>query len=132
MKPANLPELPERPRIRKPWERDRQITFNEMESKTDTSQGNSTDVNVIVERFARTGMLPPTTLPGGREPQFADVTGLQKDLTTLIEDGKSALDDLKIAETKHKKQKQQETTDKITELEKELKEAKNPPEIPEA
>jgi len=75
------------PYVRRPWERHRTITVVEGESKTDTSFGNETNINKIIARFSRTGILPADQ---GGQPQYADVTHLQKDLTEIIEDGRAA------------------------------------------
>ena len=75
------------PYVRRPWERHRTITLVEGESKTDTSFGNETNINKIIARFSRTGILPADQ---GREPQYADVTHLQKDLTEVIAEGRAA------------------------------------------
>lgn len=75
-----------RPTIRKPWERQRVITPVGETSCTDTSFGNDTDINNIVARFARTGQMPPPQ----KEPKYADVTGLQGDLTEMLQKGKEA------------------------------------------
>lgn len=65
--------------VRPPWCRSRVITLNGEPSMTQASHYDQTDVNAIVERFHRTGVLPtPLT-----QPQYADVTGLQGDLTDL-------------------------------------------------
>ncbi len=99
------------PKVRQPLSRTRSITdMGENPMKTDTSQGNDTDVNRIVARFARTGTLPNNT----REPQYGDVTELQGDLTELIqkgEDGKTKLRELKEHE-KREKDLQQEKREK--------------------
>jgi len=75
------------PYVRRPWERHRTITLVEGESKTDTSFGNETNINKIIARFSRTGIIPTDQ---GREPQYADVTHLQKDLTEVISEGRAA------------------------------------------
>lgn len=91
--------------LRKPFHRTRsQLSFEGRESKTDTSFGNDTDVNNIVARFARTGQLPP---PQG-QPQYADVTGLQQDLTTIIQKGKDAQKELDKHQRENDKQKQKQ------------------------
>lgn len=53
---------------------------------TDQSMARETDINVIVGRFMKTG-LPPVTL--GRQPIFADFTGLPHDLRAAIEMARS-------------------------------------------
>lgn len=81
----------EKPKINKPWERERKITDLEgQQSKVDRSHGNDTDVNKIVARFSRTGVLP-----GNPEAaQYADVSNLQEDLTDLMERVKTATAEL--------------------------------------
>lgn len=97
-----------RPGLRKPYERHRTITVCEGESATDPSFSHDTDVNTIVSRFARTGVMPP-----GKPGQYADVTGLQGDLTELIEDGKKATSDLREARDKINREiKEKEETEK--------------------
>jgi hypothetical protein len=60
------------------------------ESKTQNNQKDETDINAIVRRYKRTGVLPN----GGREPQYRDVTGLQgSDLGTVILDTRQRIDD---------------------------------------
>lgn len=49
---------------------------------TDTSHGNDTDVNKIIARFERTGILPQPT----QQPAYADCTPFNRDLTELIGD----------------------------------------------
>lgn len=60
-----------------PLERRSLAFYTVGESKTRQSEKASSDVNAIVERFARTGVLPPNT----KQPIYDDVTGLQGDLT---------------------------------------------------
>jgi len=82
--------------IRKPYERVRsQIRYegDRGNSVTDRSFGNDTDVNKIVARFARTGEIPE-----GNQGQYADVTGLQGELTDLIGESREALQKYKAAE----------------------------------
>lgn len=82
------------PQIRKPWERVRvPLDLEGQVNKTDTSFGNDTDVNKIVERFKRTGVFP-TPPPDQPDPQYADVTGLQTDLTEALEKGREAQEEL--------------------------------------
>lgn len=52
------------------------------ESRVDDSFGNDTDVNKIVERFARTGYLPEGS--PSVQPVYQDVTNVQEDLTVLL------------------------------------------------
>lgn len=69
-----------KPVVRHPFSRLRVLTVNVGESLTHQSHAESCDVNNIISRYDRTGVLP---LPS-REPQYGDVTGLQGELTTLL------------------------------------------------
>lgn len=60
-----------------PLERRSLAFYTVGESMTRQSEKASADVNAIVERFARTGQLPPNI----KQPIYDDVTGLQVDLT---------------------------------------------------
>lgn len=68
------------PRVRRPGTRVRQVFCPVGESMTQQQHKDQTDVNAIVERFERTGSLPPNMGQG----QFADVSELQGDLSDLI------------------------------------------------
>lgn len=71
------------PPFRKPMSRIAvQVDFSHEQSLTHQSHAETTDINNIIGRFARTGQLPPAQ----RQGQFADVTHLTKDLTTLYND----------------------------------------------
>lgn len=84
-------EKQQKPTIRRPWTRTRQyVDLTGQESKVDTSHGNDTNINNIVARFARTGQLPKCD----ETPQYADVTGLQQDLTEIIQRGREAQKEL--------------------------------------
>lgn len=72
--------LPNGPRVR-------QVLENPYPSETIDSAGNDTDINVIMSRFERTGILPPATV----EPQYADVVDLQGDLTEINQRSQEAL-----------------------------------------
>lgn len=58
-------------------------------SKTRQDHANATDINVIVERYQRTGMMPPSR---GVQPQYADVSELQGDITERLEFSRSTID----------------------------------------
>lgn len=66
--------------VRKPYHRTRCQSIQGGESMTDRSQAQASDVNFIVKQYARTGTLPPPRM----QPQYADVTGLQGDLTDRL------------------------------------------------
>lgn len=75
----------------RPWHfRERFITPVPGDSRTQQSHADSTDINTIVNRYQRTGELPPN--PRGIEGRFMDCEPLQKDLTTAYNDAKSATD----------------------------------------
>lgn len=66
--------------IRKPFHRERVQTPVGTEVITDQSWRQDADVNYIVERYKRSGHLPkPVTAP-----VYADVSGLQGDLTERL------------------------------------------------
>lgn len=73
--------MPNGPRVR-------QILENPYPSVTVDSAGNDTDINTIMSRFERTGILPPPIA----EPQYADVVELQGDLTELHAKAHEALE----------------------------------------
>lgn len=62
---------------RDPLSRDRLAFETKGESLTRQSEAVHCDVNTIIERYTRTGQLPPSR----RQGAFADVTDLQGDLT---------------------------------------------------
>lgn len=64
--------------------KERAIFTNTEESKTDQSQANDTDINVIVKRYGVTG-----TVPGAKQPaMYGDFSELPRDLREVIESGK--------------------------------------------
>lgn len=75
------------PAVRPSWCRVRVQSVPEGESMTQQSHADSVDVNRIIERFDRTGVLPMAT----REPMYADVTDLQVDLTEAINRSREVL-----------------------------------------
>lgn len=95
--------------VRHPFERVRTPTIILGESMTHQSHAESCDINNIIRRFDRTGVLPPGTRPA----QYADVTALQGDLTERINTSREILDtagralEQKQEEVKKKKQEQQ-------------------------
>jgi len=107
--PENQPHIDfEPPTIQRWYGRKRVPVPAGGESCTDRSFGNDTDINHIVARFARTGVLPlqPNNLP------FEDVTELQGDLAELLdksEKGIQALEELE--QQKHQAQQAQDKKD---------------------
>lgn len=67
------------PYVRNPFIRKRVQFSTAGDSKTHQSHREAVDVNNIIARYERTGQLPPARMA----PQYADVTGLQGDLTDL-------------------------------------------------
>lgn len=109
--------------IRKPYERTRSTMefLYGNEKQTDDSFGNDTDVNHIVARFKRTGIMPPPSI----DAQYADVTALQADLTEIIARGESAKQELKELEDTKREQHieaQKLREEKLAEYEKREKE----------
>lgn len=89
-------------------------------SKTLQQHAAACDINNIMNRYARTGSLPP---PRGA-PQFADVTGLQGDLTERVNFAASTIADVDSAIQKTLSAKVAESQPKQTPA------AAPPPEIP--
>lgn len=59
-------------------------SYNDEPTMTDQSQAASTDINIIVTQFLRTGQGP-----GGINPIYGDFTQLPEDLRGFIEMGRS-------------------------------------------
>lgn len=70
----------EMPVLRRHWHRDRSSFECVGESMTEQSHGPEVDINNILRRHARSGILPPVTVP----PQYADVTRMQMSLADRI------------------------------------------------
>lgn len=83
---------------RKPWCRERIVTKLEGDSMVQKSALEECDINKVIEKFNRTGILPRTKSVG----QFADVTGVQGDLTEKLAESEATLsqfaNDVKAAE----------------------------------
>jgi len=109
MYPENQPDIDfEPPPIQRWYGRTRYTQPQGGESCTDRSFGNDTDINHIVERFARTGTMPeqPETLP------FEDVTELQGDLTDLLDKAQKGIDAVEqLEKEKHQAQQAQDKKD---------------------
>ena len=65
----------------------------DLESRTVTSLGNDTDVNNIMERFSRTGQMPPST----RQGVYADVSNVT-DLSDTMIAGQNAREEIEAAQ----------------------------------
>lgn len=74
--------------FRHPFSRYRVEFKSDMESMTHQSHAESCDINKIIAQYDRTGLIPPD--PRGRDPQYADVSDLNRDLTSLIIDSEAA------------------------------------------
>jgi len=66
----------------RPGERIRVQSVPEGETRTVQSEKDLTDINNIVQRYQRTGFLPPPTM----QPQYGDVTALNRPLIELVTD----------------------------------------------
>lgn len=104
------------PPVRHPAERMEVITVIEGESAVHADQGNDTDINRIVERFRRTGEMPP----GNGKGVYMDVSPLQQDLTEIMQKGQQAREQLiqMQAEQEAKAQTQKQQTETENEPEK--------------
>ena len=116
------------PVVRKPWERHRQVHAVKGESVTDTSFGNETDINLIVEKFARTGDLPQAR----GAAIYDDVTNLQGDLTVMLErtsDARKSLAEMQETQAKRHKEQLDKDAKELEELRnfKAAHEAQQPP-----
>jgi len=77
---GEIPEATFKPR--KSYSRLRVISINQQPSMTQQYPAEHIEINAIVERFKRTGILPEAT----QQPQYGDVTNLQGiDLVDLID-----------------------------------------------
>lgn len=66
--------------VRSPWERVRVSLTSWSPSMTQLSHAEACDINFIVNRYARSGSLPPPT----GVPQYGDVTALQGPLLERV------------------------------------------------
>lgn len=106
-------------RIRQPHERLRILTEFSGESLTKQAFKDLTDVNNIVNRYDRTGLLEGTKkFP----PQYADVTSLQVDLTESINSSRQIIADAAENDSKLAKQRERKEKDRIAAEQKELAE----------
>jgi hypothetical protein len=80
--------------IRSPLDRPHLKTLVEGVSKTEQSHKDKCCINRIMDSVSRTGVLPLN--PTGREPQYADVTHLQGDLTNLINKSRDTAEQLRL------------------------------------
>lgn len=75
--------------VRHPQEYLRVQTHLYGDSLTHQSHADQCDINAIIRRYDNTGSLPPSY---NTEPQYADVTHLQGDLTDRINTSRDTLD----------------------------------------
>lgn len=80
--------IAEPPFVRGPFVRERVRTPSGGVSRTHQAHADECDINKILARFDNTGSLPP----GKGEGQYANVVGLQGDLTTRINHSREILD----------------------------------------
>lgn len=107
---GELVSVSDAPFSRPPWHRMRIVTKIHGESKTQQHHKDTVDINAIVNRYQRTGELPPAKTP----PQYADVTGLQGDLQERITASQKAIAkaDSDLA-ANHKKKQDKAAADKV-------------------
>lgn len=88
------------------WESERHETYVEGDSRTVQSHKDQTDINNIVARYDRTGTLPE----GRMQPQYGDVSELNKPLDQAIQESRDNLDSagqaLEKVQAQAKKEKQ--------------------------
>lgn len=84
---GDIIDFGDKPFVRRPWHRSRHGFECEGESKTQQYHKDLTDINNIVNRYQRTGELPPAKIQG----QYGDVTSLQGDLGERIIASKEAI-----------------------------------------
>lgn len=106
------------PCVRHPFERVRTPTIIHGESMTHQSHADSCDINNIIRKFDRTGVLPPSTRP----EQYADVTGLQGDLTERINSSREILDKAGRAVDQKQREVKEKEKSRVAELEAKVKE----------
>lgn len=102
------------PKVYRWYERNR-ITAPVGESKTDRSFGNDTDINKLIDRFSRTGVMPEN--PSGVQPYYGDVSEMQCDLTELIEKSKHGVETLQLLKEQQKLQQEEQAAKDQAELE---------------
>lgn len=101
----------------------RVLQFTTQPSKTRQAHADACDINNIVDRYHRTGQLPPTT----RQPQYGDVTALQGDRTDLINQSRATLETAgsnlqKTREEQNKKQREKQNAEQIKNNSEQLRE----------
>lgn len=101
------------------FDRVRRFAHCYAESRTQQSHKDSSDVNHIVERFQRTGEMPPN--PRGLEPLYLDVTHLQADLTEAYNNAVEAKERYELA-LENQERKQQQLEQEKTDLQREAQE----------
>lgn len=117
------------PPFRKPMSRiSVSVDFSHEESMTHQAHAESCDVNNVIGRYARTGQLPPST----RQAQFADVTHLNKDLTTLYEDMQELSGRIRLAQKAVKDKQAADLAKEAEELKAFREEKAKPPATPPA
>lgn len=109
-----------RPYIRKPYERVRTTTPVIGESMTHQSHAETCDINNIIRKFDNTGTLPPARY----EPQYADVTGLQTDLTEAYNQAKEKISLAKSFAKEREEKRKQSLSKKQLDLEQEIEQLK--------
>lgn len=102
--------------VRHPFDRVRTPTIILGDSKTHQSHAEACDINHIIRRFDRTGVLSPETRPA----QFHDVTALQGDLTERINQSREVLDTAGRALQEHRDKVKQKREEQQIELESEI------------
>jgi len=101
----------EGPVVRPWWWRESVKTAIVGESRTQQAHKDTTDVNVILSRYERTGVLPSVKQNG----MYADVTGLQGDLTERIMESQSVIATAQEFEREHHTKAKRKASDGVGE-----------------
>jgi len=104
------------PQVRHPSERKRVITPVNGESMTHQSHLEGCSIKNIIDRYDRTGVLPPSRRSG----QFVDCTGLQDDLTSLAIKASDVVNKTGKAIESEKAKRAKASADRQVELESEI------------
>lgn len=88
------------PRTRREHRRARVATLNTHASKTDQSQAEASDINVIIKRMHKTGYVPPMRGPGHYRDAVLEATDLQT-AHIMIQEGSDLFDKLPASTREH-------------------------------
>lgn len=108
------PSLPE---VRHPFSRERVFAPLSGESLTHQSHAEACDINRVIKRYDNTGLLPP----GSDQGQYLDVTHLQGDPATLINESRQTLSQVENDVSAHRAAVKKKRKEEQLDLEDEVK-----------